>query len=197
MEEAQIIIYAKQIPDWNLFNKFKKIKEEDSVFINIFLDEGFNPVINSEYKCQKEIQTDDGFVLVEDEMEFRDDWDEIDFDRVKCAIRFGTPPDTDRLEFKYLVKTYFEQVLGFIDDGTRKLSPEKFREIDEYLKPKLKKYEAYNQSVTGIGDPLPDGRRVIQICGGEYSDRVTDLLRGLDPSILVPKKLDLMEICSS
>lgn len=195
MEEAQIEIYAKPIKDDNLFNKFKKIKEEDSVFINIFLDEGFNPVINTVTSCPPRIQTVDGFVLVEDEMEFRDDWDEIDFDRVKCTIQFGTPSDTDRMEFKYLVKTYFEQVLGFIDDGTRKLSPEKFKEIDEYLKPKVKKHEAFNQSDTGIGDPLPDGRKVIKICGGEYSDKVNDLLRGLDPSILVPRKLDLMEIC--
>jgi len=194
MSEAQIEIYAKQIRDDNLFNKFKKINQDDSVFINIFVDEGFNPVINTETTCTPRIQTTDGFVLVEDEMEFRDDWDEIDFDRVKCTIQFGTPPETDRLEFKYLVKTYFEQVLGFIDDGTRKLSPEKFKEIDEYLKPKLKKHEAFNQSETGIGDLLPDGRRVIQICGGEYGDKVNELLNSLNPSILVPRKLDLMEI---
>jgi hypothetical protein len=195
MQEAHIEIYAKQIKDDNLFNRFKKISQEDSVFINIFIDEGFNPVVNTETPCPPRIQTIDGFVLVEDEMEFRDDWDEIDFDRVKCAIQFDNPPETDRVEFKHLVKTYFEQVMGFIDDGTRKLSPEKFDEIARLLKPKLEKHEAFNQSVTGIGDLLPDGRRVIQICGGEYGDQVQQRLSKLDPSILVPKKLDLMEIC--
>ena len=196
MEEAHIEIYAKQIPDENIFNRFKKISQEDSVFVNIFINEGFNPIINTQTRCPSGVQSNAGFVLVEDEMEFRDDWEEIDFDRVKCVIQFGTPPETDRVEFKYLVKTYFEQVMGFIDDGTRKLSPEKFAELGKFLKPKLEKHEAFNQSETGIGDLLPDGRRVIQICGGEYGEKVENLLKSLDPSCLVPRKnLDLMEIC--
>lgn len=195
MSEAHIEIYVKQIHDENLFNKFKKISQEDSVFTNIFIDEGFNPVINTETRCPLRIQSLDGFVLVEDEMEFRDDWEEIDFDRVKCAISFPTPEKFEKKEYKYLVKTYFEQVMGFIDDGTRKLSPERFKEIGEYLKPKFEKHEAFNQSETGIGDLLPDGRRVIKICGGEYGEKVEALLKSLDPSCLVPKRLDLMEIC--
>jgi len=185
--EAHIEIFAKQRNKDDLFQKFKKIKEEDSVFINIFINEGFDPIINTETKCQANIIEADGFVLVEDE--FRDDWDEINFEEIKCAIRFNIPEDIEKEEYKPLVKAYFEQLLGIKST----LSKDKFDEMG--MKLKRERSKAINQSITGIGDPLPDGRKVIRVCGGEYSDKVDQLLSGLDPSILVPKKLDLMEIC--
>jgi hypothetical protein len=185
--EAQIEIFAKQTNKDELFQRFKKIKEEDSVFINIFINEGFDPVINTESHCAANIICSDGFVLVENE--FRDDWDEIEFEEVRCAIRFECPEDIEREVYKPMVKAYFEQLL----DISHTLSDEEYREMG--VKLKRPRSECIKQSITGIGDPLPDGRRVITVCGGEYSDKVNELLSGLDPGVLVPKKLDLMEIC--
>jgi hypothetical protein len=179
--EAHITIYCAQTNSDDLFNRFKTIDIGDSVFINHFIDEGFNPTIDTERRCQSGFKETDGWVLLDGEDELRDDWEEIEFDKVKVAIRFGTPENMTRQEFKPLVKEYFESFLS------NKQVSEK---IGKLLKPIGGKQEALVSSITGIGDPLPDGRRVITIAGGIFEDRVRERLKGLDPSILQP-----MEIC--
>lgn len=182
--EAHITIYCKQKNSDDLFNRFKTIEIEDSVFINIFMNEDFNPTIDTERRCQSGFRETDGFVLVEGEDEFRDDWDNIEFDKVKCAIQFGTPEDMTREEFKPLVKEYFSTLVKNDVDAIM------LEDIGKLLKPIAGKQEALVSSITGIGDPLPDGRRVITIAGGIFEEKVKERLERLDPSILKP-----MEIC--
>ena len=178
--EAHITIYCKQKNADDLFNRFKSIEIEDSVFINIFINEDFNPTIDTERRCQSGFRETDGFVLVEGEDEFRDDWDNIEFDRVKCAVQFGTPEDMTREEFKPLVKDYFTTLVKNDVDAIV------LEEIGKLLKPIAGKQEALVSSITGIGDPLPDGRRVIRIGGGIFEENVRKRLEGLDTSILKP-----------
>lgn len=186
--EAHITIYCKQTNQDDLFNKFKTIDIDDSVLINYFIDEGFNPTIDTERRCQQGFKTTDGWVLLDGETELRDDWEEIEFDKVRIAIQFGTPENMTREEFKPLVKEYFETL---IKDKT---SGGVSQELDKLLKPVGGKQEALVSSITGVGDPLPDGRRVITIAGGIFEDKVQERLARLDPSILKPR-IDKMEIC--
>jgi hypothetical protein len=86
-----------------------------------------------------------------------------------------------RQEFKPLVKEYSESIVS-----NKQVS----KEIGKLLKPFTEKQEALVSSITGVGDPLPDGRRVITIAGGIFEDKVRERLKGLDPSVLKP-----MEIC--
>lgn len=188
MTEAHVTIYCKQTNQDDLFNKFKTIDIDDSVLINHFIDEGFNPTIDTERLCQPGFKTTDGWVLLDEETEFRDDWHEIEFDKVKIAIQFGTPENMSREEFKPLVKEYFETFIKYKEGGVVS------QELDKLLKPITRKQEALVSSVTGVGDPLPDGRRVITIAGGMFEDKVKDRLARLDPSILKPR-IDKMELC--
>lgn len=182
--EAHITIYCKQKNSDELFNRFKTIEIDDSVFINNFISQGFDPVIDTERRCQSTFQNTDGWVLLEGESELRDDWEEIDFEHVHVAISFGTPEHMAREEYKPLVKEYFETLVKHKDDAIL------LEEIDKLLKPIDGKQEALVSSVTGIGDPLPDGRRVITIAGGIFEEKVKERLEKLDTSILKP-----MEIC--
>lgn len=186
--EAHITIYCKQTNQDDLFNKFKTIDIDDSVLINHFIDEGFNPTIDTERQCPRGFKTTDGWVLLDKETELRDDWDQIEFDKVKITIQFGTPENMSREEFKPLVKEYFETFIKDKEGGVVS------QDLNKLLKPITRKQEALVSSITGIGDPLPDGRRVITIAGGMFEDKVKERLARLDPSILKPR-IDKMEIC--
>jgi len=203
MAEAQIEIYARQTDPDNLFSKIKKITEEDSSFIKIFLDNGFSPVIHADGLPCRHARTkeSDGFVLIYDEEEFIDDWEALDaedqkgWENVRCIVNFGTPPDMDRKIWKKNVKFYFEHLLQykseqkqFADNFDDELMP--YWEIDRLLKiPIAHQMDNRLNSVTGIGDPIPDGRKVISVIGGEYSEKVLERLKLLDTSVLKKQAL--------
>ena len=194
MSQAQINIYCKPPPAATVNDlRFKKIKIDDSVFINIFMDAGFDPTIDAERSCPSGINLLDGFVLVEDEDEFRDDWDIIDYTKVKCSITLQPKDHIDQTEeekikIKNIAKAYFSNLLGlkeipYILDG------EDMKIVEKLLPPKIDKLtnETYNYNA----ELLDDGRNVVRIFGGEYSDRVNELLSKLDPSVLVPRRREI------
>jgi len=197
MSQAQIHIYCKPpAPATATFDdlRFKKIKIDDSVFINIFMDAGFDPTIDAERSCPTGMKFLDGFVLVEDEDEFRDDWDIIDYTKVKCSINLQPTvdhldqTDDEKIKIKNIAKAYFSNLLGlkeipYILDG------EDMKIVEKLLPPKIDKLT--NETYNYCADKLDDGRNIVRIFGGEYSDRVNELLSKLDPSVLVPRRREI------
>lgn len=196
MSEAQVNIYCKPPTVSDTFDvlRFKKIKIDDSVFINIFMDAGFIPTIDAERPCPIGIKDLDGFVLVEDEDEFRDDWETIDFGKVKCSINLK-PVENDeqtveeKIKIKNVAKAYFANLIGLTPMYLDYEDEETLRIIEKLLPPKIDKLtnETYNYNA----EQLEDGRNVVRIFGGEYSERVNDLLSKLDPSVLVPRRREI------
>ena len=189
MSQAHISIYAKQKNSDDLFCKFKAIEEEDSSFINIFIDEGFDPVIDTERPCPPGMLEQDGIFIIDGEDWFREE-DQVvkeDIEKIKCAILFPGVEKEDIKRFKECAIYHFSEILGFKQSNPETKSKEYYIETVFNLRPPSGRQEAYNQSITGIGDPLPDGRHVIQVCGGEYEKSVSERLANLTSFLMQVK----------
>jgi hypothetical protein len=180
--EAHISIFARQTKPDDLFCKFKEIQEKDSIFINVFINEGFNPVIDVERRCPRGMLEQDGIFIIEGEDWFREE-DQIvpeDIEKIKCAIVFPTVKEKeDKRRVKECAIYHFSELLGFKQAYPDTKLKDYYTKTVFNFRPMDGTQKAHVQSVTGIGDKLPDGRHVIQICGGEYEKTVSERLANL------------------